>query len=398
MNDADRSSDLAGIRVLAALNGLELFGHERGNIEVFKALRQCGAELLVAVNERDEGGGVFAELHRLGFETFSLPFNPQWSLQFLRKHPQMLLTNPWAALRCSWRFRQAIRSFRPTHIHIGSPLAYSYVWLALMMCRVPLIYRLGDCPPVDSKFNLLIWKSAMRRTAVVVANSRFVLDRAVAAGARAETMQLIYSVAPARTEMRGNDDGPFDSERIVYVGAIAEHKGLIPLVDAVAALISDRPRLQVDLCGGSMWDADFRRRLVGHIRELGIEDHVHLHGQVDDPTPYYRRAAVHVVPSIWDEPSANVVFEAKREGVPSIVFPSGGLAELVHHQVDGYICGSKSADSLVEALRWMMGNEDRLSAMRAAARADYLARFGPERFARQWASVYRSALHDGRSA
>ena len=38
----ERERSLGGLRVLAALNGLELFGQERENIEVYKTLRGLG--------------------------------------------------------------------------------------------------------------------------------------------------------------------------------------------------------------------------------------------------------------------------------------------------------------------------------------------------------------------
>lgn len=392
LRSAAATPDLAGVRVLAALNSLELFGHERANIEVFKTLRHCGAEVVVGVNARNDGGEVNRELQRLGFSTFPLPFNPQWSLQFLKKHPSMLWTNPWAALRCALRFRRAIARFRPTHIHIGSPLTYSYLWTALESTKVPMIYRMGDCPPTQSRFNLMFWKAAMRRSAMIVANSEFVRGSAVAAGVNEKKLEIIYSLAPAReltVEPSPQPDAPFDADRIVYVGAVAEHKGLMPLVEAIAALAAERPSIRLDICGGSMWDGDFRLRLQERVRELGVESYIRFHGHVDDPSEDYRRAAVHVVPSLWEEPSANVVFEAKREGVPSIVFPSGGLPEVVRHEVDGLICSARSADALVEALRWTFADAERLKRMRTAARADYAGRFGPARFARQWAAVYR---------
>jgi glycosyltransferase involved in cell wall biosynthesis len=396
---AEAMPDLAGVRVLAALNSLELFGHERANIEVFKTLRHCGAEVYVGVNARNDGGDVNRELQRLGFPTFPLPFNPQWSLQFLKKHPSMLWTNPWAALRCARRFRREISEFKPTHIHIGSPLTYSYLWSALARTKIPMVYRMGDCPPIGSRFNLMFWNSAMRRSSMIVANSEFVHGKAMAAGVKAEKLAIIYSLAPAReltAEPAARHDEPFDANRIVYVGAVAEHKGLIPLVEAIAALASERPAVRLDICGGSVWDGEFREQLQRKIRELGIESHIRFHGHVDDPSEYYRRAAVHVVPSMWDEPSANVVFEAKREGAASVVFPSGGLPEVVRHEVDGFICSARSTAALVEGIRWMFADADRLKTTRAAARADYIERFGPTRFARQWGSVYRRAATESR--
>ena len=386
------------MRVLAALNGLELFGHERGNIEVFRTLRKLGAEILIGVNARDEGGDVAKELRKSEFQIFSLPFNPQWSIQFVRKHPSMALTNPLAILRCSWRFRNAINRFSPTHIHIGSPLVYSYLSLALAWSRLPMIYRMGDCPPSDSKFNLGIWRMAMSRTTRIVANSGFVRHSAIGAGVPTEKIEIIYGVAPTRTqeavEWRAEQcDG---LERLVYVGALAEHKGLIPLVEAMAVLLTERPLLRLDIFGGSIWDGAFRSQLSRLIADRGLNERILLHGHVDDPSPHYRRAAVHVAPSMWEEPGANVVLEAKRQGTPSIVFPSGGLPEMVRHKVDGYVCHEKSTAALVEAVRWMLEDKSRLMSMRIAVRADHELRFAEQRFANQWAAVYRCGPNDWR--
>jgi glycosyltransferase involved in cell wall biosynthesis len=80
--------------------------------------------------------------------------------------------------------------------------------------------------------------------------------------------------------------------------------------------------------------------------------------------------------------------EAKVAGTPSVVFPSGGLPEMVRHQVDGFICRDKTVDALVEGLRWCLVDHARLQSLGAAARADSVTRFGHVRFAAAWASVY----------
>jgi glycosyltransferase involved in cell wall biosynthesis len=391
---ATAHNSLAGVRVLAALNGLELFGHERGNIEVLKTLRHSGAEVVVGVNAREGGGAVTAELTHLRFETFELPFNPQWSLRFLLEHPSLVITNPLAVWRCSRRFRRMIAAFQPTHIHIGSPLVYSYLSFALAAMPIPVVYRMGDCPPVSSRFNLAIWRLAVRRAARVVAVTEFVRQSGIKAGIAERKIETIYNVAPTASredrESSMTAHGADRACRLVYVGAVAEHKGLIPLVEAVEALVVSGLPVHLDIVGGSRWDSAFRSRLVQFIAERGVADRIVLHGHVDDPSPFYARADVHLAPSIWDEPIGNVVIEAKREGTPSVVFPSGGLTEMVHHKVDGYICDDRSAGALIEALRWMFDDRSRLDRMRVAARADHDTRFDQVRFGTRWASVYNA--------
>jgi len=381
---------LIGVRVISAINGVELFGHERGNIEVFKTLRDLGAKVTIGVNALPNNN-VDIELKRLGFSTFKLPFEAQWSIQRVKKNPIVALANLLAVLRCSWIFHRAIVNFGPTHIHLGSPLAYSYLSLALKIHTTPMVYRMGDAPPTDSPFNLRIWRNAIHRTTHLVSNSEYVRRTAIQAGAPDAT--VIYNLAPSCNNEQQQDKKFVDKLgdiRLIYVGAVAEHKGLVPLVEALAGLALDYPNLHLDIVGGSRYDTAFRKHLQALISDSQLADRVTFHGQVIDPSPFYQRAAIHLAPSMWEEPAANVVFEAKCAGTPSIIFPSGGLPEMVHHQVDGYICREKSADALVEGLRWMLADPVRLSRMGEAARTDFTARFGLERFAREWEAIYNS--------
>jgi glycosyltransferase involved in cell wall biosynthesis len=383
------TSRLDGVRVLAVLNGLELFGHERGNIEVFRILRQLGAQVLVGVNEREKGGEVGDELRRLQFDTFALPFGNQWSWQWLKTEPLSVFAKIRQAIRCSAVFRAALRRFAATHVHMGSSLAYSYVAPALATCRIPMVYRMGDAPPTDSPFNLRIWRQAMRRTARLVCNSEFVRIAAIQAGA--SDADVIYNLASRRGDAVGSGGNSQTSERsvrLVYVGAVSAHKGVMTLVEAFGVLATEFPEILLEIVGGSRYDTEFRRELLARVAVLGLQSRVVFHGFLRDPDALYERAAIHVAPSLWEEPLGTVVLEAKRISRPSVVFPSGGLVELVNHGVDGYVCETKSVPALVGGLRWMLADRNRLQRLGAAAREDYDRRFGPERFAEQWANVY----------
>jgi glycosyltransferase involved in cell wall biosynthesis len=385
---SDASLPLVGYRVITAVNGVELFGHERGNIEVFKALRGMGAEILVGVNLLADND-VREYLHHLGFDTFPLPFGPQWSWQWVRKNPSMLVTNPLAALKCSLLFLRAAREYQPTHVHLGSLLAYSFLSLSLEFLGLPLVYRMGDCAPIDSRFNMLFWRRLMRRASQVVCISQFVRGSALAGGAR--DTSVIYNASPGRYQVAVGEAVDFcrhNEMRLVYIGSIAEHKGLLELVEALSILRLEMPELCLDIVGGSRYDGAFRERLVEYISEKDLGICITMHGFVEDPRPLLRRALVHVAPSVWEEPLGNVVLEAKREATPSVVFPSGGLPEMIRHKVDGYICQEKSVEALVDALRWMLADQSRLSEMGRTALEDSESRFGAARFEREWAAVY----------
>ncbi|MBP7950720.1 MAG: glycosyltransferase family 4 protein [Verrucomicrobiales bacterium] len=380
--------------MISALNGLELFGHEKGNIEVFHALRELGAKVCVGVNASDNGGAVGRHLQDLGFAIFPLPFRPQWSLQWLKKEgPMYGLRHLGAVWQCSRSFSREIRKFQPTHIQLGSELAYSFLSLALACHRrIPLIWRMGDCPPVESPFNFRIWKAGMGRTTRVVANSEYVRASAVAAGVDAQRISRIYNLAPMIPSGESSKPPPLRDHEfaIMYVGAISEHKGVMTLIDAFAKVVADHQGARLWLLGASRWDGDFRTAVVARVQELGLERFVFWAGQVTDVDGWFRWGSLHVCPSIWEEPSANVVMEAKRAGLPSVVFPSGGLPEMIRHGVDGYVCEEKTVESLTSAMNGMLANLERTKTMGVAARADYEDRFGPERFRQEWAEIYTS--------
>jgi glycosyltransferase involved in cell wall biosynthesis len=378
---------------VAALNSLELFGLERENIDVFKTLAAAGATIRVGVNARDDGGATGEAVRAVGFETFPLPFSNQWSKKWLRQYPLSVWEKFSAVAVCSWRFRRAIEELQATHAYLPSALIFSYVSLALWTSRIPLVYRMGDCPPIDSPFNLRVWRLAARRSRTIVANSEFVRSSILAQGIPADRLSLIYSVAAT---VRERDAAPRPAgcpdgcrrPRVVFVGQMAEHKGVRVLLQAVELLSARFPDLTLKIVGGSPYQQAFRQEMERLVAGTDLQSRVELVGQVADPSAYYEEADVHVAPSLWEEPLGTVVLEAKRLGTPSVIFRSGGLPEMVNHGVDGVICEEKTPASLAAGIAWLLEDHERCEAAGRAARQDYLLRFGPERFTEQWAAVF----------
>jgi glycosyltransferase involved in cell wall biosynthesis len=89
------------------------------------------------------------------------------------------------------------------------------------------------------------------------------------------------------------------------------------------------------------------------------------------------------------EALGNVVIEAKLAGCCSIVFPSGGLCELIEEGVDGIVCRDVSAEALAEALRPYLSNPELARQHGQAARAS-LARLGIANFAQRWLQIYET--------
>jgi glycosyltransferase involved in cell wall biosynthesis len=101
-------------------------------------------------------------------------------------------------------------------------------------------------------------------------------------------------------------------------------------------------------------------------------------------------AALAVVPSSGIETFGRVAAEAMARGTPAVVSDHGGLSEVVTAERSGLLFPPGDTAALISAVRSLLGNPERLAAMRTTARADFLARFTGDSVLATWEDLYRS--------
>ncbi|MER3457617.1 MAG: glycosyl transferase family 1, partial [Chloroflexota bacterium] len=74
-----------------------------------------------------------------------------------------------------------------------------------------------------------------------------------------------------------------------------------------------------------------------------------------------------VVPSIWYENLPTIILEAQAWGTPVVTANLGGMAEMVHHDVDGLLFRPGDADDLARQLQRLLDEPDLLPRLRANA-------------------------------
>ena len=82
------------------------------------------------------------------------------------------------------------------------------------------------------------------------------------------------------------------------------------------------------------------------------------------------------------------MIEAKQTAKPSIIFPSGGLPELVTHGIDGYVCHDRSAAALERAFAFYESSPAIARAQGTAANLSLGRLAGTATFAEQWTAVF----------
>jgi glycosyltransferase involved in cell wall biosynthesis len=383
-------------RVIALLGNVPLLGQERANIETVHALHEMGCAVLFLIRGEHTGETIQKELRRRGLDFIPVPF-----YDTLRHGVplRIWLKNAVNILRGSWRLWRIARKFGATHIHAGSTANVLNFLPALAVMRQPLVFRAGDLPPLHHALWRAAWRFVTWRAAAIVCDSRFLQGQLVALGAQASRTRVIYAPPPRRASAARHADaaaGQHSGKSIVYVGQISEGKGVHLLVDAALRICRRNPAARFVIAGDHSWNNPFAAALIDKVRAAGMSSRIAFPGFVEDIAALYSDATLHVCPSLVPEGYGLTVIEAKQHGVPSIVFPSGALPELVTSGVDGQVCASCSADELERAIQHCL-NAPELLEPQARAAAASLHTLGVQEFAHRWSAVYaevRQENHD----
>ncbi len=135
---------------------------------------------------------------------------------------------------------------------------------------------------------------------------------------------------------------------ILCVGRLIERKGQHHLIEAVKRLTEEGIDVKLDLIG----TGDAQSVNQAQVAQLGLTDRVHFWGYVprEKIAEHYATAHLFVLPS-YNEGMSVALLEAMASGLPVIVTPTGGTAELVSSGINGFIVNWSDVDQLARHLR-----------------------------------------------
>jgi glycosyltransferase involved in cell wall biosynthesis len=394
VKEVEEKRSLQGLRVLVLFGGSHLYGQERANLEVFRTLAPLGLKARFITSHRCGAEQIEPELDRLGFEWTRARFGYHWGRYMIGRYFYYVFINLFAVLSTSWTVSREIRRWRPTHIFAPNWLHAVYAWPAIILTRLPLIYRNGEEFSMHTSLHRWWVKAIASRVSSLVCISRFLAGRASKAGFSKERIRIIYNFPPARSAIAGGTPPRRVSGAtvLVYVGQIAEGKGVRLLVEAVIRLLQDQRNICLWMAGRSTWGDPLQGALENAVKLAGFQERVIFLGFFNDVETLLKAADLHICPSLWAEGLTNVVLEAKQAGLPSVVFPMGGIPELIEHEVDGYVCAGTGVNDLIRGIRYFLEQPERRVAAGRRARASLETRFGHERYVRQWVEVFQSTV------
>lgn len=143
-------------------------------------------------------------------------------------------------------------------------------------------------------------------------------------------------------------------KNILFVGALAEVKGLTYLYDAFRIVQQKEPTARLIIAGsGNLYNY-----LENKIKSDNNETFVELLGKVPhhQVIELYKRASLFVMPSIWQEQFGLVGPEALAMGLPVVGSDIGGIPEWLHHGEWGYLVPPRDTEGLATRILELLNN------------------------------------------
>jgi len=140
---------------------------------------------------------------------------------------------------------------------------------------------------------------------------------------------------------------------LLFVGRLAEEKGLTYLLEALSLLKSSGRVCKALIVG----TGPLERELRTYIKKHSLQDVVDMIGWVsqDDLPSFYSAADVFVGPSLR-EAQGIVFIEALAAGLPVVTTDRGGMKDFIHNGENGFMVGGGDAKALFHTLAMLYDN------------------------------------------
>lgn len=186
------------------------------------------------------------------------------------------------------------------------------------------------------------------------------------------------------------------NEKIVfYVGRLVREKGVQVLLDSAPDILSRVPNTKFVIAGKGPYLKD----LQDQANRMRITDRIYFTGYIDDYTrnSLYSWSDVAVFPSLY-EPFGIVALEAMAARTPVIVSDTGGLSEIVVHNVDGLKAYCGNPKSLADMVLNILLNPEPAKRLQENAYIKIKQQFNWQDIANQTLDEYKKVWEEHRNS
>jgi glycosyltransferase involved in cell wall biosynthesis len=177
---------------------------------------------------------------------------------------------------------------------------------------------------------------------------------------------------------------------VLFVGRLVYEKGVHVLINAVPKVLEKVNAKFIIVGNGYM-----KEQLSNIVKNMGLAHKVHFTGFVDDETlrKLQKCADVSVVPSLF-EPFGIVALEAMAAKSPVVVSDTGGLSEIVEHEVTGVKVYANNPESLTWGITKVLLDENFAKRIKENAYKKVQEKYNWNKIAQQTKATYETILNE----
>ena len=185
-----------------------------------------------------------------------------------------------------------------------------------------------------------------------------------------------------------------DVPRLLFVGRLAEKKGLRFLLDALAQPVLAGKKLVLSIAG----DGPLRPELEAQTRALGLEYRVEFLGAVPyrEVSELMSHSDIFVAPSVIASDGdcdglPTVILESVAKGLAVITTPVGGIQQIIQDGITGRLVSPEDPVDLARAIEELLSSQELRSRLAAAA-LEKIALFDWQVIAARYADLFQQLL------
>ena len=325
----------------------ELGGAQRCLLELLPAFAERGWSAHLAA---PGDGDIFRQAAVWGATTDRIQCGPYSSG---RKSLVDMSRFAWEAPRLAGEIRALVRRYNADLIYVNGPRLLPAVALAARR-GPPVLFHSHSF--LGGYARRLVGRSLSVARAALVASCQFVaLPLLPYCGDRG--MRVVYNgvrqMVPASRARTALD--PAAEFRIGVIGRISPEKGQADFLRAARMLHENLPHCSFLVCGAPLFSDAAAMRYRAELETLAERLPVVFAGWQEDIDGVLATLDLLVVPSAPVDATPRVILEAFASGVPVLAFASGGIPEIVEHDVTGFLVEERSPRALASAIQGLLG-------------------------------------------
>nr|WP_240142583.1 glycosyltransferase [Nitrosomonas oligotropha] len=291
---------------------------------------------------------------------------------------------------------------KPHIVHLNTSLApksfwrdIAYLFVARIMGK-KIVYQVhgGELPQVFFENRLLtnFLKLVLSSTDVVV-----LLAQEELRAYRNFEPNLHIEVIPNAIEIgidaqwKKTPTAPSQLLRLVYVGRLAESKGIFEIIEALRIVRSHNKNIELVVAGSG--PEEDKLRLC--VKDLGLSDYVSFVGAVfgEEKKQIWEGADLFVFPTYHQEGLPYTLLESMAARTPPVISPVGAIPDVMEDGVHGVFVPSRNPEALAVAIERLDSDRALICSMGEAGRQRIENYYTVARLAGDFRNVYHNLLN-----